>query len=214
MVTDITGISDKKAKAVTALSGFGTTIVTEGSNLARYFGRIVGTVPEDLVGVVIGDPLRFVRTTIAARYDQILTEKFKQRGITETEPVSPSIAIPLVRSAYDEGRPQLQELWATLIANAMDPKRSDRIRISFIDTLRKFDPLDALVLKMRNEKSGQLSPNATEFIANLLSASKDEVSISVDNLMSIRCVGPAGLQHSGDFVVLPYGRALIRACSD
>jgi hypothetical protein len=214
MATDITGIPDKKAEAAKALADLGTTIITEGSNLARYFGRILGTVPDDLIGVTIGEHLGFVRTVIAATYDRILTEKFKQRGITETAPVSPSIAIPLVRAAYDEGRPGLQELWATLIANAMDPKRSDRFRISFIDTLKKFDPLDALVLKIRNEKSGQLSPNAMEFIANLLSVSRDEVSISVDNLMSIRCAGPAGLPYSGEFVVLPYGRALIRACSD
>ncbi len=49
METDITGISDKTAEAVKSLAEFGTTTVTEVSNLARYVGRILGTVPEDTV---------------------------------------------------------------------------------------------------------------------------------------------------------------------
>ncbi len=211
MSTDITGISDKKADAVKALAEFGATVVTEGSNLARYFGRIVGTVPEDLVGVALGDPLRFVRTAIAARYDEKLNEIFQRRGITATQPVSPSIAIPLVRAAYDEGRPELQELWAQLIAAAMDPKRSDRVRISFIETLRKFDPLDALVLKYRCQHPESLGPNAAEYIAKVLDVPFEEILISVDNLIALRCVWENNREA---VAVLPYGRALMRACSD
>src|SRR5258708_28512954 len=107
MSTDITGISDKKADAVKALAEFGATVVTEGSNLARYFGRIVGTVPEDLVGVALGDPLRFVRTAIAARYDEKLNEIFQRRGWTATPPGRPPEALSFVRRAKEEGRPGL-----------------------------------------------------------------------------------------------------------
>jgi hypothetical protein len=45
--TDITGVSDEKAKALKALAGFSTTVVTELGGLARYMGRILGTVPDD-----------------------------------------------------------------------------------------------------------------------------------------------------------------------
>ena len=108
--------------------------------------EVLGTTPEDVVGLVIGDPLHFVRTAIASKYDERITRLHRNRNVTP-EPVSPSLAIPLLRAAYDESRPELQELWAQLIAAAMDPQRANRVRRSFIDTIQSLDPLDALVLK-------------------------------------------------------------------
>jgi hypothetical protein len=58
-------ISDEQAKAAAALSKFGQTVVEEGGQLTRYIGRVLGTIPEDAVGLVIGDPLGFVRAAIA-----------------------------------------------------------------------------------------------------------------------------------------------------
>ena len=116
-------VTDEQAKAVQKLADFGTTVVEETGQLARYMGRVLGTAPEDVVGLVIGDPLHFVRTAIAFKYDEWITRLHRNRGVTP-EPVSPSLAIPLLRAAYDESRPELQELWAQLIAAAMDPQRA------------------------------------------------------------------------------------------
>jgi hypothetical protein len=141
------GVTDEQAKAVQSIATFGTTVVTESSKLVQYMGRVLGTIPHDAVGLIIGDPLGVVRTAIAAQYDLLLTKIFERRRVKQTQPVSPSLAIPLLRAAYEEGRPDLQALWASLIASAMDPNRSGRVRLSFIDTLKRFDPLDAVVLK-------------------------------------------------------------------
>jgi hypothetical protein len=54
-------ITDEQAKALAKLADFGTTVVEETGQLARYMGRVLGTAPEDAVGLVIGDPLRFVQ---------------------------------------------------------------------------------------------------------------------------------------------------------
>jgi hypothetical protein len=101
--------------------------------------------------------------------------------------VSPSLAIPLLRAAYDETRPQLQELWAHLIAAAMDPQRANRVRRSFIDTVQRLDPLDALVLKRLGEM-----PDNVSFVANLkptqFNVSPDEWEISTSNLYDLRCL--------------------------
>ena len=150
-VPSIIPVSDEQSKAIRSLSGLGVTVVTEGSNLARYIGRVLGTVPEDVVGIALGEHLHFVRGVIVGQYDKLLTDIFRDRKVTETQPVSPSLAIAFLRAAYDENRPELQELWAHLIAAAMDPKRSSRVRVSFIETLKQFDPLDAIVLKKRSE---------------------------------------------------------------
>jgi hypothetical protein len=102
-------VTDEQAKAVQKLADFGTTVVEETGKLARYMGRVLGTAPEDAVGLVIGDPLRFVRTAIALKYDEGIKRLHRHRGVTP-QPVSPSLAIPLLRAAYDESRLELQEL--------------------------------------------------------------------------------------------------------
>jgi hypothetical protein len=210
--TNLIGVTDEQAKAAGALSEFGKTAITEVGALARYFGRILGTVPEYIVGFVIGDPLHFVRTAIAKKYDDSLNEIFERRK-SKPEPVSPSVAIPLLRAAYDESRPELQELWAQLIATAMDPSRASRFRLSFIDTLKKFDPLDALLLRKRIEQQGNFQPNDVTGFSSLLGRPQDEVELSRENLVVLKCCW-SNPTFQYNFSVTTYGRALYLACSE
>jgi len=118
----------------------------------------------------------------------------------------------LLRGAYDESRDQLRELWAALIAAAMDPDRTGRVRLSFIDALRQFDPLDALVLKCRNDVSGSPTPNSLECVQIRLGAPLEEIMISVANLGRLNCAEyPSAIQFFG---ITPFGRGLLRAVSD
>jgi hypothetical protein len=100
------------------------------------------------------------------------------------------VAIPLIRGAYDETREGLRESCADLIANAMDPARASRVRLSFIETLKKFDPLDALVLQARGNAP---SPERPSFVADLLaetlSVSVSDVMLFVGNPEFLNCTG-------------------------
>jgi hypothetical protein len=209
-----TPVTEEQAKAVQKLADFGTTVVGETGQLARYIGRVLGTAPEDAVGLVIGDPLHTIRTAAALKYDEWITRLHRNRGVTP-EPVSPSLAIPLLRAAYDESRPELQELWAQLIAAAMDPQRANRVRRSFIDTVQRLDPLDALVLKELGV--GAAGPrsvsNPLDFLTQQLKVSADEIEVSTINLHDLRCVNTAG-SADPSFQLTAYGRELVRACSD
>jgi hypothetical protein len=138
-------VTDEQSKAVQKFADLAQPLSGKSANSPATW-EVLGTTPEDVVGLVIGDPLHFVRTAIASKYDERITRLHRNRNVTP-EPVSPSLAIPLLRAAYDESRPELQELWAQLIAAAMDPQRANRVRRSFIDTIQSLDPLDALVLK-------------------------------------------------------------------
>src|ERR1700730_10487794 len=205
-------VTDEQAKAVQKLADFGTTAIEETGQLAHYMGRVLGTAPEDVVGLVIGDPLHFVRTAIAFKYDEWITRLHRNRGVTP-EPVSPSLAIPLLRAAYDESRPELQELWAQLIAAAMDPQRANRGRRSFIDTVQRLDPLDCLVLKeLYNTSVDTLLPDPRDFLVQRLKVSGDELEISAINLHDLRCVNDPRVDQI--FRITVYGRELIKACSD
>lgn len=108
-----------------------------------------GSVPEDIVGVIGGDWLHHVRTRIAAGLAQKTTRILEERGILEqTVPVSPSVALPMLEAAQDEAREELQEIWARLLANAMDPQRCALVRRPVIGVVRQLEPEDAVALEL------------------------------------------------------------------
>jgi hypothetical protein len=204
---------NEQARAVQRASEFGITVVQAGQQLAGYVGRILGTVPEDAVGVVLGDPLHLVRTIIAAKYDEILTKILGDRGVKVTQPVSPALAIPLLRAAYDENRAELQDIWARLIAAAMDPKRAGRVRLRFIETAKQFDPLDALVLAKIFDTQAQMSPTPRDYVATFLKITPDEAELSFVNLNTLNCISYGGPHVSGVPLTV-FGRELMRAIRD
>jgi hypothetical protein len=55
------------------------------------------------------------------------------------------------------------------------------VRLSFIDALRQFDPLDARILKERNDISGAPAPNAIDNILSRIPAQSEQIFISVQN---------------------------------
>ena len=205
-------VTDEQAKAVTAVAEFGKTVVEQGSPLARAFGRVVGTIPEDVVGLVFGDPLRYLRTKQALKLEEKITRILEKREVKQTEPVSLSVAIPLLSAAYDESRAELEDIWAALIAAAMDPARSDRVRLSFIEIVKQMDPLDALLLKARCERSGGLGPNAVDFFASNFNRRREDIYVSAENLVRLRCF--LLIQNDvNNFTPSFLGRELVRACS-
>ncbi len=212
---NLTGIPKAHAEAVKALASFGSTVVTEAGSLARYVGKILGTAPHDAVGIVLGEPLHAIRTLIASTLDIKVQRKLEARRVQETQPVSPSVAIPLIRAAYDESREELQDLWAALIAAAMDPARAQQVRLSFIETLRQFGPLDAFVLKTYIEIQGieNNSDNIGE-LTTRVSTTEDDAWISVENLRGLNCMQPVVPTMPHRVLISRYGRALVRALSD
>lgn len=208
-------VTDEQAKALTAGSTFGTTVVTELSNLARYMGWVLGTTPKDIVGLIIGTPLNAVHTLIAGILNQKVQTILERRKVQVTQAVSPSLGLPLLRAAYDESRPELQDMWAALIAAAMDPERSGRVRLSFVEALKRFDPLDALVLKARfSIGNTEVRPNHVEYLSKQIGCSAQDTILSAQNLIVLKC---AVNQESGPFVrfhLTHFGEGLLRACSD
>jgi hypothetical protein len=198
-------VTDAQAK-------LGKTAIEEGGKLGRYVGRILGDVPSDMVQVFIGQHLRFARILIADSYDRRIREILERRN-AKTEPLSPSVAIPLITAAYEESRPELQAFWAALIAAAMDPARSDRMRLAFIGTLKQFDPLDALLLRQLPTLPGNQEPFAAQFWATRLGVGLNAVLVSVDNLNRLGCITilPA---NNKQLPLTPYGQELLRTCED
>ena len=129
-------ISDEQAKlgqeALKLLQGLGS-----------FFGKALGSVPEDLAGYLGGDWLRARRVENIAKLLSSTKEKLEARGVKDTKPACLTLALPILRGAADESREELRDLWARLLAAAMDPSRK---RIFASDLQRPFRRWTLLML--------------------------------------------------------------------
>jgi hypothetical protein len=165
----------------------------------------------DIYGLVIGDHIGAARSR---RLDKMMrkTKKIlKDRDLAETAEVAEQIAIPLLEAAQREPRDEMQELWARLLANAMDPSRSGDVRPEFIDALRGFHPIDAVVLEaVKKSNNDTPMPGGLSQQINLRASS---VAVSMSNLASLKCLNEFPSQHGAYFRLTPFGSELLLACS-
>ena len=197
-------LSDEEAK-------FGTKALDVLQGFGGFLREMLGTTPEDFVGWLAGDWLKVRRATNMAEMLAKAREKIRARGVSEPQPVSLTIALPLLRAAADENRAELQEMWARLLANAMDPSRSGRVRQSFIEAVRQMEPVDALVL-LKLSESPNWSPNPRDAFAQMFKRTPDEIEVSFRNLTRIEL---ARIPDGGSRCELTaVGRALMLAIAD
>ena len=135
----------------------------------------------------------------------------------EFVPLSPNVAAALVEGAQEESRDELAELWARLLANAMDPKMNN-VRHSFIEAVKAMDPLDAMVLERmyrrgiravdrnsRNENVLLLPELATE-----VSRNPDDVEVSLAHLLRLGLFVQQNNNNS-DWWLTADGRVFLKA---
>lgn len=182
----------------------------------KYVGEVLGDLPHDLVGIM-GDWVKHKRARRWAELSADTERILRQRGIENREDVSPSVAIPLIAGAINEDRDVLKQLWAKLLAAAMDPNRANLVTPSLIDVLKQMDPLDTLVLQplvtSRDSLPSVPGNDLAESLAKRLEATRDETYWSLEHLYELGCLAqsPNTLPRPG---VSSRGRLLIRAVSD
>jgi hypothetical protein len=98
---------NEKAKAIQEASKFGTKALETTEKLSSFLSRVFGTLPDDVIGIVGADWLHHIRIRNIVKMAQRTDEILRERGITKTHPMSPSVAIPLLHSAQDESRESL-----------------------------------------------------------------------------------------------------------
>jgi hypothetical protein len=181
-------ISDEQAKL-----GQESLKVLRG--LGSFLTKSLGSVPEDLVGYLGGDWLRVRRAKNIAEMMQRAKERLEARGVAETTPASLTVALPVLRGAADESRPEIQDLWARLLAAAMDPSGANRVRQRFSEAIEKMDPPDALVLASLPARSGGVTGTDRNTVAQELGISgisRDELAVSLKNLIRLELLSEMG----------------------
>jgi Abortive infection alpha len=176
-------------------------------DLFREGGRAIGPSIGNIYGLLIGDPVADARLRRLDKLARKTKKILKDRDLAEQQEVPEDIAIPLLEAAQGESREEIQELWARLLANAMDPQRSNNVRAEFIGTVRKLEPVDAQVfLHMKTLPEGSF-PSSGE-IAKSLSLRETAVLVSVENLVRLQCLDrhPEARQA---FRINSYGKELL-----
>ncbi|WP_298224673.1 Abi-alpha family protein, partial [Acidocella sp.] len=101
-------------------------------------------------GVVLGQIKKYFGRQQGENIEAIskrAEEKLKDIPPKRKSPPPASVAEPLIEAAMQESRPELQELWAGLLASAM-LDGGKNARYEFKDILEKLNPLDAAALQV------------------------------------------------------------------
>jgi Abortive infection alpha len=183
----------------------------------RPFAKVI----EDGIGAFGGDRLSEYREEKAQRRRQRrqklgreTTKLLVERGVEHpVEPHEPTI-VEIFDAAQDENRPELEMLWARLLAAAIDPTRANRVRREFIEAVKQFDPLDALVLQYYS-LGGSIERSPLDILAQRFKRNPDEIAISLTHLAKLDCVmsTTADARFTPHDVAGPtaFGRELLRA---
>lgn len=184
------------------------TVQGEG---AALFRDMFGDALTDLVGLGGGDWIRECRRRRQDKLARDTEEILRARGVKVTpEAIQLPHLASILKDAQDESRSELQNLWARLLAAALDPGRVDKMRPEYIDVVKQMAPLDALVLQVLREPGG-LAPNRRDYCASKYEVSHDEIEVTFRNLTRLDLIamggaGPSQINPS----VTPYGREFLR----
>lgn len=160
----------------------------------NFVSEVVGENLKNLVGLMGGDWLVVKREENLARLRRDSEARLAALNVTEREPVSISVAVPLLKGAADESREELATLWANLLAAAMNPATSRDVSRAFIAAVERMEPLDALCLKALEQ--AQRDPNLASYtsrdvIARETGIEAEQIVVAFFNLMQIGLVTPA-----------------------
>lgn len=174
-------------------------------DLIRDGGRAIGPAIGDIYGLMIGDKVRAARVRNLDKINQKRQRKLEDRGVTDPLQPPEDIAIPALEAAQGETRDEMQELWAQLLANAMDPARASNVRPEFIEILRQLQPIDAdILLQLRHAPKFVDMKTFSKYRASA-------VHVSLARLAHLNCITTTTKTDTTYAKIVPYGAELLFA---
>lgn len=198
------------AKAIQETARFGSKALDLARDVGGYFARVFGTLPDNIVGLLGADWIEYKRLENLAKLYKRAEAIREQLGTAGPQEVPLSLGLPLMRAAADENREELLDLWARLLASAMDPVRSQFVRRSFVDIVQRLDPLDVRVFDASFD-GADLSPSVARFFAAHFKVNEDSVQVSLDNLNEVGLITYNPANSNPHVWLTPKGREFKRA---
>lgn len=207
------------ADAVKAASGaiaetakLGGKVVDAGTGFAGWLKDTFGTIPQDLLGIAGGDWLHHQRRRNLLAMEA-KTEAIRQR-IGAGPPCEPSVSVvlPLLQFAADESRPELQDLWAALLASSMQPDGGTRVRRAFFEVLGQMEPDDARILQalMLTWQNGSVRVSVLGDHVAGLGIDRTAVAVAVQALVRLGLIQENAML---EIYLTQFGTAFWRACN-
>src|SRR5258707_9322070 len=122
--------------------------VGKGLDLVSRAAPAVG----DAYDFLIGDRIKEQRVRNADKMARETKRILDERNLKETCALPEDLAAPLLEAAQREPREEILRLYSALAANAMDPNHDD-VRPEFVETVRKWQPLDVRIMQFGNNRS-------------------------------------------------------------
>ncbi|MGY3341279.1 hypothetical protein ACVWZ4_007472 [Bradyrhizobium sp. USDA 4472] len=133
------------------------------------------------------------------------------RDIKDREELPEDIAVPLLEASQGESRESIQDLYAALLANAMDSRFAGDVRPEFIEIVKQLQPIDAVVLEFARgryiEPSRRIFNNKDAFEA-LKNYRSTAIEVSLENMQRLKCIR----SHSQGLLLSTFGFEFMSAC--
>lgn len=195
----------ESAKAVQETAKATNNAIDLARDTGGFFNRVFGDLVEDGVGI-IADKVKYYRKARAIELaDKVENILISRKSNKNTKAVPPKVAVPLIENATLEEDDELHNLWAALLANAMDPNFSDDINNVHVAILKEIQQLDARILmshyKAFINDSEFTNPSEVVYAKKgmeiTFNCTVNDVEQSILNLMRLGCLRPGILTGSG-----------------
>lgn len=208
---------EELSKATSEVAKFGRTGIEASEKLGRFLARVFDE-PVDCYMGMIGDKLEFLRWKRKLRMVEKVEKILEEKGINKTRAILPKFAIPFIVNTSLEEDDDLQDIWCNLIANSLDPNFDIEIRYAFIDIIKCLTSLDAKILKFIydevfeaaldlkeiNRRKSHMSTHSISKrkIGNSIDATKEEIEISLFNLLRAQCLKEISLEKEFEALII------------
>lgn len=168
------------ADAAKSLSDTTGKMMATAEKAGAWLTRMVG---EEAAGL-LKDGLFYWRAINALKLQDKLNAILARRQIDCPNPIPLRLAIPFLEEATMEDNETLQERWAQLLANAMDPHFRINMERYFAGALASLSPQDCIVLeKIAAYKLAHPEIEITlDYLATNLQIEKNEIDLSLCSL--------------------------------
>ena len=200
----------KVGDGVGKVAELGSNALATGRAFGGWLKDTFGTIPEDVLGVAGGDWLHHQRRRNLMALEANTEAERRRRNAGPANEPSASVVMPLLLGAADEGRPELQALWASLLASAMEPDGGRRVRRAFFETLRAMEPDDALVFRavMEASNGGTIGIISFTDLVRHCGLNQTQHDVTRDALLRLSLIQ----LHGSVYGVSSYGNEFWRAC--